>query len=233
MNQAEKLYQLQEVDLGILRSRQRLQEIAAALTQDEMVQAAKSQAEEAQRTLSPLQTKARNLDLEIRSNTEKTREAEENLYSGKVKNPKQMQEIQQEIDSLKKWHSELETDLLETMFAVEEAEAALGEAQSSLETVTAQWQQAHGALLEEQAQTEARLKQFQARRKQTLEDISSESLKIYETLKLRKHNQPVAQMNGNSCSLCGVSQNLSIEREVRQGQKLVYCANCGRILVAR
>lgn len=233
MNEAEKLYQLQEIEISLLRSRQRLEAIAAALTQNEAVQAATSLVETQQKALSPLQASVRNLDLEIRSTAEKASQSEDDLYSGRIKNPKQMQELEQEIASLKKRHSELETELLETMFAVEEAESTLGEAQSQLEAVTQNWQQEHGALLEEQAQLEAYIKQLQANRKQALQDIKAESLKMYETLKPRKHNQPIALMTSGTCGLCGVAQNLSVEREVRQGQKLVTCTNCGRILVAR
>lgn len=233
MNEAEKLYQLQEIEISLLRSRQRLEAIAAALTQNEAVQAATSLVETQQKALSPLQASVRNLDLEIRSTAEKASQSEDDLYSGRIKNPKQMQELEQEIASLKKRHSELETELLETMFAVEEAESTLGEAQSQLEAVTQNWQQEHGALLEEQALLEAHIKQLQASRKQALQDIKAESLKMYETLKPRKHNQPIALMTSGTCGLCGVAQNLSVEREVRQGQKLVTCTNCGRILVAR
>lgn len=233
MNEAEKLYQLQEIEISLLRSRQRLEAIAAALTQNEAVQAATSLVETQQKALSPLQASVRNLDLEIRSTAEKASQSEDDLYSGRIKNPKQMQELEQEIASLKKRHSELETELLETMFAVEEAESTLGEAQLQLEAVTQNWQQEHGALLEEQAQLEAHIKQLQASRKQALQDIKAESLKMYETLKPRKHNQPIALMTSGTCGLCGVAQNLSVEREVRQGQKLVTCTNCGRILVAR
>ncbi len=233
MNEAEKLYQLQEIEIGLLRSRQRLEAIAAALTQNEAVQAAAAFVETQQKALSPLQASVRNLDLEIRSTSEKARQSEDDLYSGRIKNPKQMQELEQEIASLKKRHSELETELLETMFAVEEAESALGEAQSHLEAVTKDWQREHGALLEEQSQLEARVKQLQASRKQALQAVQAESLKMYEALKPRKHNQPIALMTSGTCGLCGVAQNLSVEREVRQGQKLVTCTNCGRILVAR
>ena len=207
MNEAEKLYQLQEIEISLLRSRQRLEAIADALTQNEAVQAATSLVEAQQKALSPLQASVRNLDLEIRSTAEKASQSEDDLYSGRIKNPKQMQELEQEIASLKKRHSELETELLETMFAVEEAEITLGDAQSQLEAVTQNWQQEHGALLEEQAQLEARIKQLQANRKQALQDIKAESLKMYETLKPRKHNQPIALMTSCTCGLCGVAQN--------------------------
>ncbi|MBZ0294430.1 MAG: hypothetical protein K8L99_17840 [Anaerolineae bacterium] len=233
MSQVDELYELQEIELTILKNRKRLGEIKAELEQNEAVQQARAGVETAQKTLSPLQTKARNLDLEIQSALEKAKTTEENLYSGSVKNPKELQDMQQEIVSLKKRHSDLETQLLETMFAVEEAEATLGESQTALDMITAQWQTEHQSLLEEQSELENHTRHLLESRRKVMADIPADALKLYESMKPRKHNMPVARMEGSTCSVCGVSQNMSTEREVRSGRNITYCNNCGRILVAR
>ncbi len=233
MSQAEALYRLQEVDLDTAQTRRRLQEIAAALTDSSAVQAAQAQAEAARQALLPLRQRSRSLDLETQSNVEKTRTADERLYSGAVKNPKEMQDLQQEIDSLKKWRGELETQLLETIFATEEAEAALGEAEAALAQATAAWENAHRGLLAEQADLKSRLEHNRQRRERALSELTPESLRIYDTLKAKKHNQPIALMQGATCGICGVAQNMAVEREARQGFQLAYCTNCGRVLVPR
>ncbi len=233
MSQAEALYRLQEVDLDTAQTRRRLQEIAAALTDSSAVQAAQAQAEAARQALLPLRQRSRSLDLETQSNVEKTRTADERLYSGAVKNPKEMQDLQQEIDSLKKWRGELETQLLETIFATEEAEAALGEAEAALAQAAAMWENAHRGLLAEQADLKSRLEHNRQRRERALSELTPESLRIYDTLKAKKHNQPIALMQGATCGICGVAQNMAVEREARQGFQLAYCTNCGRVLVPR
>lgn len=233
MSQAEALYRLQEIDLDTAQTRRRLQDIAAALTDSSAVQTAQAQADAARQTLLPLRQRSRSLDLEIQSNIEKTRAADERLYSGAVKNPKEMQDLQQEIDSLKKWRGELETQLLETIFATEEAEAALGEVETTLAQVTAGWENAQHGLLTEQADLKSRLEHNRQRRERVLSELTPESLQIYDTLKAKKHNQPVALMQGATCGICGVAQNMAVEREARQGFQLAYCTNCGRILVPR
>lgn len=233
MNQAEALYHLQEIELGILRARKRLQEIAAALANSETVQAAQSQVNNTRKILIPLQTKARDLDLEIQSTTQKSRDTEKHLYSGQVKNPKEMQDMQQEIQSLNKRHSELENHLLETMVAADEAEAALHEAEILLTGVTAEWESQHQDLLDEKKGLEKQAAQLLEQRKTALTQVEPANLKIYDALKPKKNYHAVAVLNGSSCSMCGVDQTMAIEREARQGQKLVYCENCGRILVYR
>lgn len=233
MAQAEELYRLQEIELSTLRIRKRLQEIAAALANEETVRAAQAQVDHARRILTPLHTHALDLDLEIKSNIEKTRAADERLYSGTVRNPKELQDLQQEIESLRKWRGELETQSLETMFLVEEAEAALSAAEADLTRIRQEWESAHGHLLDEQAELKSQLEQNRQRRERILSLITPENVQIYDSLKVKKNNQPVALMQGNTCSMCGVAQNMAVEREARQGRQLAYCTNCGRILVPR
>jgi uncharacterized protein len=231
MTQVEALYRLQEIELGILRSQKRLGEIAAALEDSQSVTAARNRLTATQQTLTPLRTKMRDLELEIQSNLQKTRTTEQQLYSGHVKNPKELQDMQQEIESLKKWHGELENRLLESMVAVEDAEAVQHDAQSSLDSVTAAWESEHQDLLNEKARLEKQVATLQERRKDALKPITPDSLKVYMGLKPKKNNQPIAMMNGRSCTVCGVEQTSALEQEVRQGQKLIACPSCGRILV--
>ncbi|MBZ0301567.1 MAG: hypothetical protein K8J31_17610 [Anaerolineae bacterium] len=232
MNQPEALYRLQEVDLDLLRSQKRVKEIALVLANDEVLQAAQSDVKAAQNELSPLRNHLRQLEDEIEVNEDKTRTTDQQLYSGNVKNPKELQDMQQEIESLKRWHDELETNLLETMLSVEEAESRLNQAEGRLRAVADSRGEEHRQLLEEQTALQAHIEQAKQRRQHVLKEVAPENLKIYSTMRVRKQNQPVAVMSGNTCSICGVAQTFAIEREVRQGVKLVSCSNCERILVS-
>jgi hypothetical protein len=216
----------------VLRAQKRVQEISAVLGDNHSINAAQAEVTQAQQRLMPLQTSARNLELEIQSNSDKIRTTDEQLYGGSVTNPKELQDMQQEIRSLKRRNEELEDRLLETMMAIEEAEAALNAATSHLHDVREIWESEHGQLLDEGAQLESQIATFQQQREQALKSVTPENQKLYHNLRVKKHNQPVAALDGNSCSVCGVEQTLAVAKSVRQGQELVYCTNCGRILVA-
>jgi predicted nucleic acid-binding Zn-ribbon protein len=230
MTQAEALYHLQEFDLVITQSQKRLAEIAAALSNNQILVEAKNQVQIAQNTLSPLQTKSRNLELEIQSNSEKIRTTDEQLYSGRVRNPKELQEMQQEIQSLKNRNLELEDVLLDVMLNVENAEAELYQKQASLEQLTADWESDHQHLLDEQKKLQAEVEKQRQKREGALPPVEPETLKIYNTLRPKKNNQPVALLINGSCSVCRVEQDMAVIGEVRKGQKLTYCVSCGRIL---
>jgi len=231
MTQAEALYRLQEIELSILQGQKRLAEISTALDDNAAVKAAQNRVDRAQNTLRPLQTKMRDLELEIQSNVAKSKATEEQLYSGSVKNPKALQEMEQEIVALKQWNGELENRLLEVMVAVDEAEATLNDSQKLLGDVTVAWEKEHQDLLQEKTQLEQQVATFQTRRKEAATQVTPENLKTYSSMRPRKNNQPMALLQGHNCAVCGIEQTSAIEQEVRRGQRLVACLGCGRFLV--
>lgn len=231
MTQAEALYHLQEIDLSISQAQKRLSEIAAALTDNQAILEAQDLVNAAQKELIPLQTKSRNLELEIQSNTEKIRITDQQLYSGNVRNPKELQDMQQEIQSLKNRNHDLEDTLLENMMLVESAEAELASRQAVLQRLTSDWESEHQHLLEEQKRIQDDLTVFSQKRDGALPPITPDSMKVYNSLRPRKNNQPIAPLINGSCSICRVEQDMAVISEVRKGQKLTACTNCGRILV--
>jgi predicted nucleic acid-binding Zn-ribbon protein len=230
MSQALALYHLQQIELAIARGEKRLGEIAGALTDDAEVGAARTVAGAAARAVSPLRAKVRDLELEIQTTTQKAAATEQQLYSGSVKNPKAMQEMQQEIEALKARGAQLDERLLEAMMALEEAESAQTEAEAALTATTQGWQAQHGDLLAEQTDLEAKLAALNVERDDALKAVTPASLKGYNTLKPRRGGQPVALLNGLSCTMCGVEQTTAVVQDVRRGDKLIQCSNCGRIL---
>jgi uncharacterized protein len=231
MTQAETLFHLQEIDLQLIQAQKRLSEIATILADNKLILEAQTQVETAQKTLTPLQTKAHNLELEIQSTSEKIRLTDQQLYSGKVRNPKELQEMQQEIQSLKNRTRELEDVLLETMLNVETAENTLSEKQTDLQQLTSQSENDHQHLIDEQKKLLGDIKALRQKRESVLPPITPESLKIYDTLRPRKNNQPIALLVNGSCSVCRVEQDMAVISEVRKAQRLIPCASCGRLLV--
>jgi predicted nucleic acid-binding Zn-ribbon protein len=233
MIQASELYRLQEIDLNVQQHHKRLEEIAAQLADNKALTEAQQQVTNDQLALTPLQTKVRKLEQEIQTNTAKLYETDETLYSGRVRNPKELQDMQQEIKSLKKRNQELEDVLLETMMSVDVADAALKESSAKLETIRAQFELANKNLIDEQKRLKAEGNALLKSREQLLPSIEATSLKVYNNLKPRKNNQAVAVLINQSCSVCRVQQDMNVIQAVRKGESLTYCSSCGRILIYR
>jgi predicted nucleic acid-binding Zn-ribbon protein len=233
MIQASELYRLQEIDLSVQQHHKRLEEIAAQLADNKALSDAQQQVTNDQQVLAPLQNKVRKLEQEIQSNTTKVKETDETLYSGRVKNPKELQDMQQEIQSLKKRNQELEDVLLETMMQVDTADAALKDSSAKLEIIRAQFELANKSLVDEQKRLKTEGSALLKSREQLLPSIEINTLKVYNNLKSRKNNQAVAVLVNQSCSVCRVQQDMNVIQAVRKGESLTYCSSCGRILIYR
>ncbi|MEP7287511.1 MAG: hypothetical protein ABI947_17270 [Chloroflexota bacterium] len=229
-SQAVLLYQLQAIDLTLAKRRARLKEIEGILGQDESVTQARSQLEAAEKTLKPAQIRARDLDLEIKSIVQKIQTTDSSLYSGKIRNPKELQEMQDEVASLKRRQSQLEDELLEAMVQSESGQAAVVEAQKTLNDAQARWAGSQVDLLDEKQRLEGEVITVTAQRKQAAEVIDKAGLTTYETLRKTKNGKPIALLQGNSCMTCGVEQTSALAQQVRQAKTLIYCGSCGRIL---
>jgi uncharacterized protein len=230
IGQATLLYRLQTLDLAIAQHRSRLDEIAAILGDDEQVSRARAALDNANQELKPWQTRARDLDLEIKGLVQKIQQTDRLLYSGKVSNPKELQDMQDELVSLRKRQGQLEDDLLEAMVRSEDGQTAVTGAQQTLDKAQATWAGSQTDLLGEKQRLENELDDLTARRKQAAAEIDPASLAKYEALRPKKRGQPVSLLQGDSCSLCGVEQTSTVAQQVRQSAQLVYCESCGRIL---
>ncbi|MFA9404032.1 MAG: zinc ribbon domain-containing protein, partial [Anaerolineales bacterium] len=69
-------------------------------------------------------------------------------------------------------------------------------------------------------------------REAALSNISADDLKTYEKFRRRFDGIALALLASGNCGVCGVDLARSKEQEIRGGNTLVYCDQCGRILYA-
>jgi predicted nucleic acid-binding Zn-ribbon protein len=225
------LYQLQTLDLAIAKMRTRLKEVETQLAGDESVIQARSSLEAAETALKPWLARSRELDLEIKSVAQKSKNAESLLYGGTVQNTKELQDLQHEIAAHKKRQGQLEDEQLEAMLKIDENQATIVTAGGALEVAQAAWASVQSSLLADKQKLEGELAGMESQRRQTAATVDAEQLKIYETLRPKKHGRAVSLLEGDTCVTCGVEQTSTLAQQVRQRHGLVYCANCGRILI--
>ncbi len=233
VSQATLLYRLQTLDLAIAQRRARLREIETVLGKDEQVTQARQQLDSVEQALRPWQTRARDLDLEIKSLAQKIKDSDRALYGGKVRNPKELQDMQDDIASMQRRQSQLEDELLDAMMHSDEGQTAVTGAEHALKQTQARWAGSQHDLIDEQARLERELVDLEAKRKHAAADIDPDTLAKYEALRVKKRGQAVALLQNDSCKTCGVEQTSMIAQQVRQGNQLVYCNSCGRILAGQ
>jgi predicted nucleic acid-binding Zn-ribbon protein len=224
------LYRLQQLDSEWDARQRRLLEIEAALQDDRALREARRTLETANERARRWHIKQRDLELEIQSLSDKTSRSEKRLYGGKVKNPKELADLQAEVAYLKRRRAKLEDTLLEAMIEREEAEDTRDQAQTTLEEVTFAWSTRQLDLKVEREELGERLDTIQQRREAVVLRIEAKVVATYESLREQKGGRAVADVRDDVCSGCGVAISPSVEWKLRQGE-LCTCDTCRRILV--
>ncbi len=230
MSERANLYRLQSLDSEADIKQRRLKEIEAALGESAALQEARRALEDAQAQAHRQALRQRDLELEIKGLVDKAALSEQRLYSGTIKNPKELDDLQKDVASLRRRQQQLEDVLLETMIEREEAEAARARAQKHVDEIQAQWATQQADLLSERDALQRRLDEIERARAALLPTIDPGDLAVYQPLRRRKGGVAVAKALDGACSACGVALSPGLEWQLRQG-KLVYCSNCERILV--
>jgi len=232
MSRASALLRLQNVDVEMDGHRARLAAIAAALADDPAVRAAQRGLVEAQATLQSARGAVQNLEYENQTLSEKITDISERTYSGGVTQPKVLQDLQRDLESLNRRRAGLEEQQFEALVAAEEAEAHQVRLQHELKQLEAKLAEQHGSLLEEREKLEASLERLQMNREAVLTSIPPADRELYDRLRSAKKGRAISRMEDGSCGACGVAPSSSRIQSARQGNELILCGNCGRILLA-
>jgi predicted nucleic acid-binding Zn-ribbon protein len=233
MSQIDVLYRLQQIDTEIRDKKKRLGDVLRAQKESEALLAAKARATAAAAEHKKWQTKQQNLNLEIGTIANKVKVEEERLYSGKVKNTKEMGDMQKEIEALGRRRAALEDDLIEVMLMLEETQGEQKAAEAELQRVQTEWEAAQGQLRKEQHTVALRLNELNGQRQQQLPLVTAAALAEYDKVGQKKAGPAVATLDNNGrCLGCQLTVSAQLVKAAREGQ-LVHCTSCGRILYAR
>lgn len=232
MSRAFNLFRLQQVDTRLDRARARLTEIEQLLTENAAVRQAQVELDEATSALEQAQKDLRSAEENTRSQRLKIEQTESHLYSGKVTNPKELQDLQNEVAALKRYRETLEERQLEAMLAFEEVEEVAAEAETRMTTLLAEKVEKDAGLLGEQSDLQAEVERLESERVVAEVSVTAEDRQTYARLQAKRGGVAVAQAAGGSCAACGSSLNTSLAQAARSPNKLVFCDTCGRVLYA-
>ena len=230
MNRSQLLYRLQTIDLEMGNGKRRLEEVEAGLGESEELRQARRALQKAKDELNHWRTTLRDLELEAKSLTAKITSVEERLYSGRVTNPKELANFQNEVSYLKRRRGQLEDRQLEAMVEVEEHEAEVDSKKASLAQIEAEWTQTQERLTEERSELEERLAHLKKERVEVEGMIEAEDLALYGELRSRKGGRAVALLEGEVCQACRVTLPTSRVQQARSVDSLNFCSSCQRVL---
>lgn len=230
MSDSLNLYRLQTLDTKIDQTKFRLDEIDRMLKDDQRVKRAEKAFNKAQEQAKRIRIKLRQIEDKVEAQRLKRRTSQASLFSGKIKNPKELQDLQMESEALKRYITQLEDEQLDTMIEYEEAEKIEQQTEHDLKQATGTAAEENAALLGEKSRLEEDLKRLIREKEAVLNSITPESHKLYQKLRKHKRGTAVASVSEGGCGICGQSLTPADLQTIRGSNRLVFCPSCGRIL---
>jgi predicted nucleic acid-binding Zn-ribbon protein len=230
MSQPFKFYRLQQIDTQLDRLRGRLSEISIALQDRAQVDEAEQKVKAADQVLQAVRKDLRRAEDNVKDQRIKIEQTEAALYGGKVRNPKELQDLQNEAAALKRYRAVLEDRQIELMVSEEEA-ALLYQAASSDLTAAAQADQKRQELfIQERSHIEKDIPPLEEERQAMAGSLTPEELNLYEQLRRQRRGLAVALVTNKACSACGSVLNSALLDAARSPSQITRCDSCGRIL---
>jgi uncharacterized protein len=232
MSLSFNLYRLQQVDTRLSHTRARVKAIQDALDNDEEIRSARAQARAAEEAGLRAESAMRGAEYETQAVRIKIQQAESSLYGGRVINPKELQDLQKDIESLKRQMVVLEDRELEAMIYAEKATEIQAEAQIVLRDAAAAAEIKMRDLLVEQQRFKAEIEGLEREREAIASGIDKPTLLEYDGLLSQKRGLAVATLSDDACGGCGAPLTPATRQAVHIAGQLVHCPSCGRLLYA-
>ena len=155
------------------------------------------------------------------------------MDKGLITNPKDLERMQHELQSLERRIASLEDDELEVMARVEDA-------QRERDSLTAQVQAADERLAtlatardEKQAEIDAELAKATAERATAVEGMPEDLMALYEKLRAQKGGVGAAALHQRRCTGCQLGIDTAELAVIKRApsNEVIRCEECSRILV--
>ena len=221
------LNQLQETDIATSVCRKNIARVQQELDGDPL--AAERVAIAARKTeLDKLRHHLRETEAEVEDFTVRIQHHEEQLYSGRVSNPKELAALQKDIGLLQKNRAPHEEKALELLDAVEKTEAAIDDAEIALQRHSEEAERQRQKLEQQLAELKKELDSLGNLRAGYVAELPPPVLQQYDFLTKQK-GRALAKLEQGVCRGCGIAVTTAWVHRARTGE-IANCPSCGRIL---
>jgi predicted nucleic acid-binding Zn-ribbon protein len=230
MTRLTDLVLLQDTDFALDTARAGLEDAESRIGETDELLEIRTRASELAAALRAAQGTQKDVELEADTLKAKITPAEEKLYAGTIKNPKELADLQADIDQLKRHLSTVEDRDLEALAALEAAQQASSAAAEELTALEQAWSADQAEQRERIVTLTAEIGVLDAKRQEQATEIEPELLKKYDHVRRVHQGRGVAKLDRNLCLGCRITLPVSAVNRARAGTQVVQCPNCERIL---
>ncbi len=223
------LGQLQSLDSNTDRARERVAEIERLLADHAALNTAEANARAAHDIANERRAQVRDRELELKTLETRIADLDQKLYSGRIRNAKELEGFERESRMFKQNRDKLEGIVLGLMDASDGSEREAQVVLQTLESVRGTRAQSELQWQHELDELRAQVSQWERTRDNLSAEISDDDLRVYD--RVRKRNATaVVPVRGQHCGACSINVSTDVLERARDEATLVQCDNCSRIL---
>lgn len=230
MSKTLSLYRLQQIDSQIDRLQNRLRDIQKELDDKTELLLLKEKVEKAEAHQKFSDQELKKAELDVQNMHIKIEQAQSSLYGEKAHSPKELQDLQNDVSSMKRYLTILEDHQIDAMQESETAETNLQSAKANLDAALGDREDKEKDFIQEQGGIKNDLNRSLVERNAIADAIPKNELDLYEQLRQQRRGVAVAAISENSCSACGSNLSLAQVQSARSSGQMILCPSCGRIL---
>jgi len=170
------------------------------------------------------------LELKQKSIDDKIKRFEKDLYGGKIVNPREVENINKEIDMLKRQRGDCDIRVLELWELVPPAKAEAEAAQKSVDALKAELHEFQKGVRAQQVKMEQEFKRLTEERSAAQAGVAPSLIARYDAIRNRHGGIGMSRIEKNrTCGMCGTSLPTKTIEDVKE-DRLITCEECHRIL---
>src|SRR5215203_136764 len=215
------MYELQRVDLTWVKVSRRLQQLQELLGESDELRKCRQEVAQTQAELRDWNAKQKNAELEDKSLAERITATEERLMSGVVRNPKELDALQQSLDGLRRQRETVAEEGVQAMGQAETLSSKLEVEKAALATIENGWNGNQSVLREEETKLKHNGVLLKRKREQLAAGMNDSLRDRYETMRKRKAGVAIASVQNGTCSACHVTLPTGVVNTLRASTTLV------------
>ena len=164
---------------------------------------------------------------------ESKKATEKRMRMNRIKNIKELQALQREIDQIKLGNSQLEDELIKLLEEAESYASALRAKEEELRQLEAAWREKQGEIEAQVAGIERAVAEASALRQAIATRLNRELIERYELIFSRRGGMAVVTVSDGICQGCYMNIPPQLWNEIIKSEKLILCPSCHRILYSK
>lgn len=155
------------------------------------------------------------------------------MRMNRIKNIKELQALQREIEQMRQTNGDLEDELIKIMEEIDADKAQIQAKEAEMAEMQEEWQKKQRELELQISGIDQAVSAAASRRRNIAAQVAGELISRYEMIFSRRGGTAVVEVSGGICQGCYMNIPPQLSNEIIKSEKVHLCPSCQRIVYVK